>query len=324
MEATGRGLAAGRVRSVGAAAGPGRVISACVLRMDHHKHLQGKVAVVTGASRGIGKGIALELGAAGATVYVTGRTVQPGRLPGTVSATAAEIDALGGRGVAVPCDHRDDAAVAALFEQVRTEKGHLEVLVNNVYDAIGTARWLGRPFWEVPAEGWDQSFSIGVRSHYVASVLAAPMLFEAGGGGLIVNVSSPGAVGYTHNVVYGVAKAALDRMTADMAHDLSDLPVAVVSIWPGIVNTELLQTIPPGPDGRRVLSLPGEGDFDLAGAETPRFAGRAVAALAADGDRKSRSGQAFYVADLAASYGFTDVDGRVPLPPGHPGWQQGA
>ncbi len=273
--------------------------------------------MVTGASRGIGKGIALELGAAGATVYVTGRSVQPGRLPGTVSATAAEIDALGGRGVAVPCDHRDDAAVASLFDRVAAEQGHLEVLVNNVYDAPGSARWLGRPFWEVPAAGWDHTFEVGVRSHYVASVHAAPLLFKADGGGLIVNVSSPGAVGYTHNVVYGVAKAALDRMTADMAHELRGSRVAVVSIWPGIVDTELLKTIPPGEDGRRVLRLPGEGDFDLAAAETPHFAGRAVVALAGDPERDSRSGQAFYVADLAGAYGFTDVDGRVPRPPGH-------
>ncbi len=284
--------------------------------MDRQKQLSGRVAVVTGASRGIGKGIALELGAAGATVYVTGRTVDPGRLPGTVSGTAAEIDAAGGRGVAVPCDHRDDAAVAALFDRVRAEEGRLDVLVNNVYDAPGSARWLGRPFWEVPAAGWDHTFTVGVRSHYVASVLAAPLLMDAADGGLIVNVSSPGAVGYTHNVVYGVAKAALDRMTADMAHELRGQRVAVVSIWPGIVDTELLKTIPPGADGRRVLSLPGEGDYDLAQAETPRFAGRAVAALAGDPDRVSRSGRAFYVADLADAYGFTDVDGRVPRPPG--------
>ena len=284
--------------------------------MDRQKQLSGRVAVVTGASRGIGKGIALELGAAGATVYVTGRTVDPGRLPGTVSGTAAEIDAAGGRGVAVPCDHRDDAAVAALFDRVRAGEGRLDVLVNNVYDAPGSARWLGRPFWEVPAAGWDHTFTVGVRSHYVASVLAAPLLMDAADGGLIVNVSSPGAVGYTHNVVYGVAKAALDRMTADMAHEFRGQRVAVVSIWPGIVDTELLKTIPPGADGRRALSLPGEGDYDLAQAETPRFAGRAVAALAGDPDRVSRSGRAFYVADLADAYGFTDVDGRVPRPPG--------
>lgn len=276
--------------------------------------LAGHVALVTGASRGVGKGIALELGAAGATVYVTGRSAQPGRLPGTVAATAAEIDALGGRGVAVVCDHSDDGSVRRLFDRVGDESGRLDVLVNNVYDAPGTARWIGQPFWEVPAEGWDHTFEVGVRSHYVAAVMAAPLLLE-GPSGLIVNVSSPGAAHYMHNVVYGVAKAAVDRMTADMAVELRPHGAAVVSIWPGLVNTELLQLIPPGADGRRVLTLPGEGDYDLDAAETPRFAGRAVVALAADPAVLERSGRAFYVAELARSYGFTDVDGRVPEPP---------
>lgn len=276
--------------------------------------LAGKVAVVTGASRGIGKGIALELGTAGATVYATGRTATVGSLPGTVGDTAREIDELGGEGVGVVCDHSDDASVDALFERINAEHGRLDVLVNNVYNAPASARWLGKPFWEVPAPGWDETFTIGVRSHYVASVMAAPLLF-ASQGGLVVNVSSPGAVRYMHNVVYGVAKAAVDRLTADMAHELRTRGVAVVSIWPGIVNTELLQMIPKDDEGRRFLSLPGEGRFDLDEAETPRFAGRAVAALAADPGRMRWTGKSVYVADLARDYGFTDVDGRVPAPP---------
>lgn len=275
--------------------------------MQGQKQLEGRVAVVTGASRGIGRGIALELGAAGATVYVTGRTSRPGRIPGTVGATAEEIDEVGGHGVAVVCDHRDDAAVVSLFERVQYEKGQLEILVNNVYDASGSARWIGRPFWEVPAEGWDHTFAVGVRSHYVASVLAAPLLMAAGGAGLIVNVSSPGAASYSRNVVYGAAKAALDRMTADMAHDLRGHGVAVVSIWPGVLDAGMLQRRPAG-----------EADHDMAGAESPHFAGRAVVALAADPERDTRSGKAFHVADLADAYGFTDVDGRVPRPSAPP------
>ncbi|MGW4532716.1 SDR family NAD(P)-dependent oxidoreductase [Nocardia sp. NPDC004340] len=274
------------------------------------KILAGKVAVVTGASRGIGKGIALELGAAGATVYVTGRTVTAGHLPGTVSATAAEIDALGGHGVAVVCDHRDDAAVEKLFAQIRDEQGRLDVLVNNVYNSPASARWIGRKFWEVPPKAWDEGFDIGVRSHYVASVFAAPLLIESQG--LIVSVSSPGAVRHMHNAVYGVGKTAVDRLTADMAHDLEGTGTTAVSIWPGIVNTELLQMVPADAQGRRLVTLPGEGTFDLDQAETPHFAGRAVTALAADPDRLARTGKAWKVADLAEAYGFTDIDGRVP------------
>ncbi|WP_433672833.1 SDR family NAD(P)-dependent oxidoreductase [Nocardia sp. CA-136227] len=274
------------------------------------KILAGKVAVVTGASRGIGKGIALELGAAGATVYVTGRTVTAGHLPGTVSATAAEIDALGGHGVAVVCDHRDDAAVEKLFAQIRDEQGRLDILVNNVYNSPASARWIGRKFWEVPPKAWDEGFDIGVRSHYVASVFAAPLLIESQG--LIVSVSSPGAVRHMHNAVYGVGKTAVDRLTADMAHDLEGTGTTAVSIWPGIVNTELLQMVPADAQGRRLVTLPGEGTFDLDQAETPHFAGRAVTALAADPDRLARTGKAWKVADLAEAYGFTDIDGRVP------------
>ncbi|MFX0576487.1 SDR family NAD(P)-dependent oxidoreductase [Nocardia nepalensis] len=272
--------------------------------------LGGRVAVVTGASRGIGKGIALELGAAGATVYVTGRSATPGRLPGTVHATAAQIDALGGTGIPVVCDHRDDDAVERLFERIRAEHGRLDVLVNNVYNSPAAARWLGKPFWEVPPTAWDETFDIGVRSHYAASYFAAPLLIESAG--LIANISSPGAERYMHNAVYGVAKTALDRLTSDMADDLADTGVTVVSLWPGIVDTELLQLVAPNADGRRLVTLPGEGTYDLDAAESPRFPGRAVVALAADPDRLDRSGSAWRVADLADEYGFTDVDGRVP------------
>jgi len=277
------------------------------------RQLDGRIAVVTGASRGIGKGIARELGAAGATVYVTGRTVEAGvnPLPGTVGETAALIDELGGHGVAVACDHHDDDAVAALFARVADDHGRLDVLVNNVFSSPDLAPWLGMPFWEMPIAVWDETIDIGVRSHYVAAHGAAPLLI-ANGGGLIVNVSSSGAVQYAHNVAYGVGKAAVDKLTADLAHDLAPHDVAVVSVWPGLVRTELVEmgaTVTD--DGRRVLGLPGEGEFDLADAESPRFSGRAVVALAADADRAARSGRAFPVAELAAAYGFTDVDGSA-------------
>jgi dehydrogenase/reductase SDR family protein 1 len=272
-----------------------------------------KVALVTGASRGIGKGIALELGALGMTVYVTGRsTGEGGFLPGTVGGTATEIDALGGKGIAVACDHHDDAQVSAVVDRVLGEKGHIDVLVNNVFSAPDLAAWLSKPFWTLPTQCWDEVIDIGLRSHYVASALVAPSMVEAGTG-LIVNVSSSGAVSYAHNVAYGVGKAGLDKMTADMAHELAPHDVAVVSVWPGLVKTELVmfgaQT---GDDGGQFLDLGEEGRFDLAQAESPRFVGRGVAALATDPDVLKRSGTAVAVADLADSYGFTDLDGSVP------------
>ena len=269
--------------------------------------LAGRVALVTGASRGIGKGIALELGAAGATVYLTGRTVDAGALPGTIGETVAEIAALGGIGIALRCDHRDDAQVETVFAQVRGEHGRLDVLVNNVYSSPDLVPYIGRPFWELPMAAWDDVIDVGLRSHYVATAFAAPMMVERGEG-LVVNVSSSGAIGYAHTVAYGVGKAALDRMTADTAHELHAHGVAVVSIWPGLVRTEfVLSGARRTDDGRDVIDLRGEGTFDLAGAESPRFAGRAVVALASDPAVLDRSGRAFMVATLAREYGFNEV-----------------
>jgi dehydrogenase/reductase SDR family member 1 len=274
--------------------------------------LEGRVAVVTGASRGIGKGIALELGAAGAVVYLSARSVEPGPIPGTVGETVAEIEALGGRAIGVACDHHDDTQVEALFARVQQEQGRLDVLVNNVYSAIDLAPWLDQPFWQLPVAAWDQVIDIGVRSHYVASVYATPMLL-ASEHALIANISSSGSTQYAHNVVYGVGKAALDKMTADMAHELAAHGVAVVSVWPGLVRTEIVELgARQTDDGRSVLDLPGEGIFDLAAVETPRFVGRGVVALAADPDVMLRSGAPATTASLAEDYGFTDVDGTLP------------
>ena len=269
--------------------------------------LDGKVAMVTGGSRGIGKGAAIALGEQGATVYVTGRSVTAGPLPGTVAETAELVTAAGGTGIAVACDHHDDAQVEAVFDRVGDEQGRLDVLVNNVYNSPGLAQWLGTTFWELPIEAWDEVLGIGTRSHYVASVFAARMMVPATSG-VIVNVSSSGAVAYAHNVPYGVGKAALDRMTADFALELGPHGVAAVSLWPGLVRTELV--LFGAKDGK--LSLPGEGEFDVSLAQSPIFVGRAAAALAAAPDILERSGRAFPVADLARELGFTEDDGTIP------------
>src|SRR5947209_10320971 len=275
--------------------------------------LDGSVAVVTGGSRGIGKGIAVELGAAGATVYVTGRTVTAGPLPGTVAETAAQITEAGGTGIAVPCDHEDDAQVAALFERVAAEHGgRLDILVNNAFPAAELAPWLGKPFWELPVRAWDAVVGIGARAHYVASIHAAKLMVPAGGG-FIANISSSGSVQYAHNVVYGVGKAALDKVTADCAHELGPHGISVVSLWPALVRTEIVEFgAKQLDDGRRVLELPGEGVFDIANAQSPNFVGRAVVALATDPNVAARSGRAFAVVELAGDYGFTEDDGSQP------------
>ena len=268
--------------------------------------LDGRVAIVTGASRGIGKGCAQELGAAGATVYVTGRSVteRAAELPGTVTATAAEIAAAGGRAVAVPCDHRDDAQVEALFERVQAEQGRLDLLVNNAF-AIPKELTAGLPFWRCPISNWDDMLDVGTRSAYVASVFAARMM-TARRSGLIVNISSSGAAEYAWHVAYGVGKAALDRLTADTAHELREHGVAVVSLWPGLTRTERVESM------RETLPA-----LNFETAESPRFSGRAVVALAADPDVLRRSGSAFAAHDLAQEYAFRDVDGRLPPGPLH-------
>jgi len=269
------------------------------------KPLAGQVCVVTGGSRGIGRGCAVELGAAGAVVYVTGRSDSEsrGRLPGTVRATAAEIDAAGGQGVPFPCDHREDEQVAVLFEQIELQHGRLDVLVNC---AFKTPRELtsGKPFFEVPLSNWDDMIDVGLRSAYVASWHAARMMAPRGSG-LIANVSSSGAAEYAWHVAYGVGKCALDRMTADMAHELRDAGVTVVSLWPGLVLTE------------RTRLLADSGRFDFSGAESQRFTGRAIAHIAADPALAQYSGRAVTSRSLADHYGFRDVDDKLPDGPMH-------
>ncbi len=254
--------------------------------------LKGKIAVVTGGSRGIGKGIALGLGEAGVTVYVTGRTLQEGTgaWPGTITKTAEEVTKLGGHGIAVHCDHRSDAEVDALFRQVREEQGRLDILVNNATSLIYPWPPEGQ-FWEQPIALWDEIHIVGLRSHYVASAFAAPIMI-AQRSGLIVNISSAGATRYVYNVAYGVGKAGVDKLAADMAHELQPHNVSAISLWPGLTKTE------------NVMAHPEQ--YDLSRAVSPQFNGRVVAALAADPIVMEKTGRSLRVADLAKEYGFID------------------
>ena len=267
--------------------------------------LKGRVAVVTGASRGVGKGVALGLGEAGATVYVTGRSLVASDDPrGSLSRTAGEIGALGGVGIAVRCDHDDDAQVEAVFARVRAEQGRLDLLVNNVMATPqrtslppgALSQWDLHPFWEMPIWVWDAYHRVGLRSHYVASVFAAPLLIESGG--LIVCISAPGSRRYVHNVAYGAGKAGIEKLAADMAEELRPHNVASVSLWPGFIRTE---------------DVVGQPDVypDLSASVSQLFPGRAVAALAADPTVIDKTGQTLKASDLATEYGFADAEPPV-------------
>jgi NAD(P)-dependent dehydrogenase (short-subunit alcohol dehydrogenase family) len=260
-----------------------------------------EVAVVTGASRGAGKGIAIALGEAGATVYVTGRSQSTGDSPhgGTIAETAALVTEAGGKGIPVAVDHGDDEAVAALFARVADEQGRLDILVNNAAKVVGTPRPVG--FWEKPLETADL-ITVGLRSHYVASYNAAPLLI-ANGRGLIVNTGHYGAVSYHLSPAYGAQKAGADKMAADMAKELRSHNVAAVSIWMGGLDTERSRDY--------IASLPPE-QRPTVRRESPRFTGRVIAALYA-GDVMRYSGRALIGAELGAYLGVTDVDGAVPL-----------
>ena len=274
--------------------------------MHAEQPLRDQVALVTGASRGIGKGIAVELATAGAKVYFTGRsTAWDPQRPGTIAATAEEIRAQGGEAIPIQCDHHADAEVAEVFERIRRDEGRLDLLVNNATAELGAM--VGKRFWELPIDLWDDVIGVGLRSHYVATVHAAPMMISQRRG-LVVNVSSHGSREYLMGVIYGVGKAGVEKLTADTSKELREFGVAVISIWPGLVKSEnRLVNAEKQADGRLMLY-----GLDLSFAETPHFPGRAVVALAADEARMSRTGRAFWVADLARDYGFTDVDGTIP------------
>jgi NAD(P)-dependent dehydrogenase (short-subunit alcohol dehydrogenase family) len=262
--------------------------------------LRGRVALVTGASRGGGKGIALVLGEEGATVYVTGRSVrgEPTTLgrPGTIDDTAEQVTARGGTGIAIRCDHTDDAQVDAVFGRIRGEQGRLDVLVNNAWSGYEIPPLSSLAFWEIEWRHWDLMFTGGLRAAAYASRLAAPMMIEAGRG-LIVNITWVLDRPHGH-AFYEVVKNATNKLTEQMADDLRPYGVACVAVSPGFMRLE-----------RMDLTLE-----EAAMAESAEFPGRAIAALAADENVLEKSGKVFVTPALAREYGFTDIDGRQQSP----------
>lgn len=262
-----------------------------------------KVAVVTGASRGAGAGIARALGRQGYTVYVTGRTVVEGQapLPGTVGATAQAVSELGGQGIAAAVDHRDDAQVKALFERVEAEQGRLDLLVNNA-TVIDDELITPGGFWERPLSLVD-ILDVGLRSSYVASFYAAPLMIRTGGG-LIAFTSSFGSVCYMHGPAYGAQKAGVDKFAADMGVDLKEHDVAAVSFWMGPLATERT--------ARSLSERPDQYEGFMATAETPEFTGEIIGAVHRDPARMELSGQTLVVAEAAVKYGIKDSGDRQP------------
>jgi NAD(P)-dependent dehydrogenase (short-subunit alcohol dehydrogenase family) len=251
--------------------------------------LNGQVALVTGASRGVGRGVAVALAGAGVNVFATGRTIERSGLPAGITT--------------LPCDHTDDAAVARVFARIDERAGRLDILVNSAWGGYermmedGRFTWMA-PFWEQPAWRWDAMITTGVRGAYVASQHAARRMVPARRG-LIAHISSFAALKFGGNTACGIAKAGTDKMAADMGHELQTHGVTVVAVYPGLVRTET------------VLAA---GFFDLSNSESPEFIGRGIAALAADPNVARWNGKVAIAAALGQEYGFTDIDGKQPQP----------
>ena len=278
--------------------------------------LEGKVALVAGATRGAGRGIAAELGAAGATVYVTGRSTRRQRSeydrPETIEETAELVSALGGHGIAVAVDHLEPAAVRALIERIRAETGWLDILVNDVWGGELLLEW-DKPVWEHDLEGGLRMLRLAVDTHLITAHFALPLMIERPGGLLVEVTDGTKAYNETHyrlSPFYDLAKMAPIRMAWAHAQDLAKHGATAVAITPGWLRSEMmLETFGVTEETWReaTAKVP---HFVIS--ETPRFVGRAVAALAADLDRSRHNGSSLSSGGLAQHYGFTDLDGSRP------------
>jgi len=278
------------------------------------KTLSNKVALVTGATRGIGKGIAIGLGEAGATVYITGRTLNAtADQSGSLTETQSAVEAAGGTCIPVQVDHSDDDQVQRLFEQIETEQnGQLDLLVNNVFAGVkALAEASGEAFWKNDPNLWDAVAKVGLRSHYIASVYAARLMSQRKQG-LICTISSWGGMSYIFGAAYGVGKAACDRLAADMAVELKSENITSVAIWPGIVGTELFSQFAEQMQGEDNLDPQQSVLRDRYNWETPLLTGRVIAALASDPNPLPLTGKVQIVAELARRYKIKDQDGTLP------------
>ena len=273
------------------------------------------IALVTGASRGAGRAIARELGAARATVYVTGRSIRGGpttdNVPGTIDDTAAEVSERGGTGIAVRCDHTSDADVDALFARIRDDHRRLDLLVNNVwggYEDPNCRPLTIAPFWEQSVQQWDRMFTAGVRAHLTASRLAAPLMVPRRRGLIVSTTANLRALPYMRNLFYDLAKNAVSHLVWAMAQELREHNVAAVALAPGFMRTERIVEAFTRAGAAHALDGPGGPK------ETPFYLGRAIVALAADPRVLDKSGELLEVGALAQEYGFTDLDGTQPPP----------